>query len=158
VNSQRSNFFPYVLAALVSIAILTFLPVLMYFALLFATNDVGGPLNLLLIPCANFVAASSFTLVLFLPLSKLLDKLFQEVNGSILFSGVVLCFILLLVVISFTYTAVHVLGQQVPGPAMEEVFRFLLLGGVPFLLGGATFWFLLQVSRKLLPNREKRRD
>jgi len=35
---------------------MTLLPLLLYFALIVAYSDVGGELNLILIPCANLIA------------------------------------------------------------------------------------------------------
>src|SRR5687768_3116695 len=108
MNSQRSNSSPHVFAALGSITILTFLPLFFYVVLVVVTDDVGGPLNLVLIPCSNFIAASLFTLVFFFPLSILLERLFQRANrnehtkvSSFLLSGVVWVLILSLVVSGF---------------------------------------------------------
>jgi hypothetical protein len=171
VNSQRRNSSPHVFAALGSITILTFLPLIFYCVLIVVTNDAGGPLNLVLIPCTNLIAASLFTLVFFFPLSILLERLLQKVNrnehpkvSSFLLSGVVWVLILSLVVSGFMLVigtilevplALWILGERDVESMIVLLFQFLFLGGVPFLLGGATYWFLLQASRKILSNREE---
>jgi len=170
VNSQLHKSSPHVIAAIGTIIILTFLPVFFYFVLTFVTADVGGLLNLVLIPCSNLIATILFTAIFFFPLSKLLDWIWQRMSldgqrriSSFLFSGIVLVLILVFVVGGFTLTmgtilenplALRVLGKQDIDSVMVWLLRFLFLGGVPFLLGGVTYWFLLQTSRKLCSNRE----
>jgi hypothetical protein len=174
VSSQQRDSLPHVFAALGSILILTCLPVFFYFVLMVATNDAGGPLNLILIPCSNLIVASLFTLVLFFPLSKLLDKLFQKISrdeqpkvNAMLVSGVIWVLILVLVIGGFALVmgtllevplALWILGEQDVESVIVWLFRFLFLGGLPILLGGATYWFLLQASRKVLAHRKDRQE
>ena len=170
MNSQQSNL-PYVFSTIGNVIILTFLPVFFYFVLLFATSDIGGPLNLVLIPCSNLIASILFTLAFFYPFSKLLDLLFQKVsqNGqsrinSFILSAVVSVLILVLIVGGLIFAigvilekpfAFQILGEQDIDSVMVWLLRFLFLGGVPFLLGGSMYWFLLQSSRKVLSNRKQ---
>lgn len=170
MNTRQHNRSSHVIAAIGSIIFLTFLPIFFYFVLIFVTADFGGPLNLILIPCSNLIAAILFTGIFFFPLSKLLDWLWQRVspNGqhstSLLFvSGVVLVLILGLVIGGFAlvvgvilgnHFALGILGEQDVESVVVWFFSLLFLGGVPFFLGGATYWFLLQTSRKVLSNRK----
>lgn len=52
--------------------------------------------------------------------------------------------------------ALQVLGKQNIDSVMAWLFRFLFLGGVPFLLGGSMYWFFLQSSRKILASRKQK--
>jgi hypothetical protein len=170
VNSQRYSIASHVIAAIGSIIFLSYLPVIVYFAGIFLSGDVGGPFNLIIIPCANCTASILLTAIFFLPLSKLLDWLFQKINrygqrkaNSFLFSGIVLILLLGLVISGFTFAmglmsgnpyVSWILGKQNAESVIVWLFMFLFYGGVPFLLGGVTYWFLLQASRKLLSYRK----
>ena len=170
VKSEQRSSLPYVFASIGNITILTFLPIFFYCILIFATTDVGGPLNLVLIPCSNLIIAALSTLF-FLPLSKMVDRLSQKahtnwqhrINSPLLF-GIVLFLILSFVIGGFTLMigvilenpfALQVLGEQDIESVIVWLARFLFLGGVPFLLGGPLYWFLLQLSRKMLASRNK---
>ncbi len=170
----RHNRSSHVIAAIGSIIFLTFLPIFFYFVLIFVTADFGGPLNLILIPCSNLIAAILFTGIFFFPLSKLLDWLSQRVspNGqystsSLLVSGVVLILILGMVISGFALVLgiilenrflLEILSEQELESVVVWFFSFLFLGGVPFFLGGATYWFLLQTSRKVLSSRKGKQE
>ena len=165
MNSQRSDNTPYVIASIGSVIFLTCLPMFLYFVLLFAANDTGGPGNFIVIPCLNLISAILFTLILFFPLSKLLDKLFFKVSQnrqrrmallfiSSLLGGlgwVLVCagFTLAMGIILKNPLVIQTLDTQVDS-VMVMLLRVLLYGGLPVLLGGATYWFLLQASRKIL--------
>lgn len=169
LNSQRPDRLPHVIAAVGSVIFLTCLPIFLYFVLLFAANDTGGPLNLIVIPCLNFVTAILFTLIFFFPLSKLLDWLFQKGSrtkqrsrNSFYVSAVLLGLVLVLVMGGFILAVgiilqnplvLRILDTQV-NSVMVWLLRVLFYGGLPVLLGGATYWFLLQTSRKVLSTRQ----
>jgi hypothetical protein len=145
--------------------------VFFYSVLIFVTADVGGPLNLVLIPCSNLIAAVLFTFIFFFPLSKLADWLSQKLHpfwqlriNSLLLAGIFLFLLLFFVIGGFTLVmgvildnplAVQILGKQNINSVMVGLFRFLFHGGIPFLLGGSMYWFLLQSSRKILASRKK---
>ncbi len=161
MDSCRSEVLPHIFAVLGSIAFLTFLPCLLYFLLMVATNDVGGPLNLILIPCSNLIIASFFTFVIFFPLSIIMEALFrrgwqkaQNQADPLLISGVILGLILALVVVGYTFVINRILVERDVNSGMMCLARFLFLGGVPFLIGGVTYWFFLQASRKFLSIRK----
>jgi hypothetical protein len=138
--------------------------------LIFATEDVGGPLNLIIIPCSNLIAAIFFTFIIFFPSSRLVDWFLQKINqnlqrrlSSLLLPGIVLVLILILLIAGFTLVAgiilenplaLQIIGKQ-DTDSFLVLFKFLFLGGVPFLLGGFMYWFLLQASRKVLISRKK---
>ena len=178
MNSQRRNNSPHIFAGLGTIIVVTILPLFLYFVLMVVTNDVGGPLNLVLIPCSNLISAILFTLIVFFPLSILLERVSQKVSRNrvnrinpVLFSGVILVLMLALVVGVFILAASSILvnhitilifdvifGERDVNSVTVWLFRFLYLGGVPFFLGSATYWFLLQVSRAVMSHGEQRQE
>jgi hypothetical protein len=174
MDSQRSNSTPYIIAAIGNIILLTILPIFLYLILIFIATDAVGPLNIVLIPCSNLIATILFTIIIFFPLSKLLDWLLQKANpneqyrkASFLFSCAALALTLVLVIGSFTLVVgiilenpftLQVLGEQDVDSVMLWLLPLLFLGGVPFLLGGFTYWFLLQTSRKLVANRKDKQE
>jgi hypothetical protein len=162
MNPPRRNYSPQILAALGSVVILSLLPFFLYFALIVATGDAGGPLNLVLIPCANLMAACFITLVICIPLSLFLEQRLpnsgrREHFGSrpLLLSGVVWGLILIFIVMGFALAVSRVLNGPDTDSATVWLFRFLYLGGIPLLLSGFTYWFLLEVVRKVMSRGEE---
>ncbi len=170
MDARQNRNSPYVIAFIGSIIILTSLPIFFYFVLIFVTSDPGGPLNLVLIPCLNLFASIIFTGVVFLPLSALLEWLRKKGNKNyaperiqFFFWGSVLLLILVVITAGFVFAAgiilgsplaLQLLGNQDIHAVSGSLFRFLFLGGIPLVLGGVTYGFLLQLSRKLISNRQ----
>jgi Kef-type K+ transport system membrane component KefB len=168
VNSQQFNSVAHIIASIGSVIFLTCLPIFFYFVLLFAANETRGLSNLIVIPCLNLISAVLFTLIVFFPLSKLLDWLFQKVIQNrkrrivLLFVSIVFLglgwvlvfggFALAMGVVLKNPFVLQVLDTQVDS-IMVALIRVLFYGGLPVLLGGASYWFLLQASRKILSNR-----
>jgi len=168
VDSQRFDSLPNMLAVIGSVIFLTCLPIFLYLVLLFAANDVGGPLNLIVIPCSNLFVAVLFTVIFSYPLSRLWDWLFVKVSQSrqrkivflILSVGlgglgwVLVCggFAIAMGVVLKIPWLLQILDTQVDA-VMVGLIRVLFYGGVPILLGSTTYWLLFQASRKMVSNR-----
>jgi len=162
----------HVFAAIYNILILTLLPIRVYVVLLNQDKISEDPGEAILY--TNGVLAIFLTLVFFFPLSKLLDWLFQKVRrsrqhrmNSILLSTVLLILVLGLTFGSFTFATgivldhplfLRIFSEQAMDPSTTRIWslRFLLLGGIPLLLGGTTYWLFLQMSRQVIPDRRVR--
>jgi hypothetical protein len=182
MNLLRRRSSPYVIAAIGSIAILTYLPLFIFSVLIFpASHSIGGPLMVLLyienpfvILHANLIVAGLSTPVFFIPLSILLDWSIQKANQggerrkySFLLSAGLWAAVLILVVGSFTLafgsffenpSILRVFGEQsvdshIASQAQTWSLWFLFLGGIPLVLGGVVYWLLLQMSRRMLSQR-----
>jgi hypothetical protein len=156
------------IAVIGSVIFLTCLPIFLYLVLLFAANDTGGPLNLVIIPCSNLIVAILFTVIFSYPLSRLFDWLLVKVSQnrqrkivlvmvSAVFGGlgwVLVCggFAIVVGVVLRVSLLLRILDTQVD-VVMVGLLRVFLYGGLPVLLGGTTYWFALQASRRLLSNR-----
>jgi hypothetical protein len=172
MHSLRHIDWSHVFAAICNVIILTFLPRGLYVVLLTPANIYGDPREDILY--SNLILAISLTLAFFLPLSRILDWLFQKVSqskqrrvNSFLLSAILLILALVLVFGSFSFAIgiifetpfiLGILGEQAVDPYKAHLAKawslcFLLLGSIPLLLGGPTYWLLLQTSRKVLSKR-----
>ncbi len=171
MSEERSKTPPDEIAAIGSIVILTFLPGCLYSVLMAAVpGGVGGLLSCLLVPCANFIAASFFVLVILFPSWRLMNRLFpklsrkvQEGNDRLLrYSGILFLAALGLVIASFAVGLIVLVSHPLFSSSGEQdgvsviiwLLEFLYFGGVPFVLGGATYWFLLAWSYKTQSNSD----
>ena len=168
MDSQRFDSLPNMLAVIGSVIFLTCLPIFLYLVLLFVANDIGGPLNLLLIPCSNLFVGILFTVIFSYPLSRLWDRLFVKVSQNrqrklvflILSVGlgglgwIFVCggFAIAMGVVLKAQWLLQILDTRVDA-VMVGLIRVLFYGGVPVLVGSSTYWFLFQASRKLVSNR-----
>lgn len=167
VDSQRFDSLPNMVAVIGSVIFLTCLPMFLYLALIFATNDPGGPLNLILIPCSNLFAAIVFTVIFSYPLSRLWDRLLVNASqnrqrkivlhvltalGGL--GWVLVCggFAIAMGVVLKVPWLLQVLDTQADA-VMVGLIRVLFWGGIPILIGGTTYWLFFQASRRLLSNR-----
>lgn len=64
----------HVLAVIWSTGFLTIVPAIFYGALIIASGDLGGPLNLILIPMASSIIGFVISLVVFFPFSLLAGR------------------------------------------------------------------------------------
>ncbi len=75
----------HVLAVIWSTAFLTIVPTIFYGALIIASGDLGGPLNLILVPMAGSIIGFVISLVVCLPFSLLANRFglrrWQQVTG-----------------------------------------------------------------------------
>jgi hypothetical protein len=135
-----------------------------YSSLVGATGDMGGPGFLPFISCANLVT-SIVAAIVYVPLTILLERLLHKTRPrwqrwalSPLVAGAPFAIILVLVLLGWVpfYEAIasgnsseilekgvyHVGPIQVSGV-------YYLCGGVPLVLGGPLYWFLLRIIDKL---------
>ncbi|MBU0491472.1 MAG: hypothetical protein KKA73_25450 [Chloroflexi bacterium] len=156
----------HILASVGSIVILTGLSPCFYFLLVLATGDVGGPLNLCIIPCANCITAAGVTLILFMPISAILEQLLKRlrakwqtlflspgmatglfiINLALVLAG----FMLLVGIVLAGDLAPHIISDHEREAILVGLVLILFLGGVPLLLGTTLYWFLLRIADALL--------
>ena len=86
----------HVFASISSTGFLTIVPVILYSALIISSGDIGGPLNLIIIPMASVIIGIVVSLAVFLPVSFLADciglRRWQQVTGiltALLLVGVI---------------------------------------------------------------------
>jgi hypothetical protein len=155
----------HVIASIGNILLLTGLPMLFCCSLIVATADVGGPLNLIIIPCANCAAATITTVIVFFPISTVLERELRRIRPewqtrvfSLQTAGVLFTINLILIVAGFLLVlgvilenalALHIVGDFDRETVVVGLVRVLFLGGIPLLLGGTMYWFLLRASNKL---------
>lgn len=154
-----------------NILILTGLSGLFYVILILATADVGGPLNLVIVPCANCCTATIATVIVFAPISMIMERILRQTKptlqarifslqtaGFVFSVNLVLIlggFVLILGVILQNQFALQLVGGYDRETVVVGLFRVLFLGGIPFLLGGTLYWFLLRVSDRLRMSQTK---
>lgn len=73
-NTRSRRFRRHVLAMLCSIGLMTLIPTALYVGLIVWSGDLGGPLNLVLIPGMSAVIGFVISLLIFLPLSLLVEN------------------------------------------------------------------------------------
>jgi hypothetical protein len=140
------------------------IPMCFYSFLVGATGDMGGPLVLPSISCANLVT-SIVAAIVYAPLTILLERLLHKTRPrwqqwalSPLVAGVSFAIILVLVLLGWVplYKIFASGSTETPkewiyyiGP-IQVSGLYYLCGGVPLVLGGPLYWFLLRISDKLV--------
>lgn len=166
MNSQRYNFTAHIIASIGSVTILVFLPTFFYLLGILITADIGGPLNIILIPCSNLCVASVFIGILCFPVLALLDHQLQKARLSdriraisLLITGVIFVLGLVFVIGSSILVwgitlenpfFLKILGNQDADMVIVWWYRYQFFGGVPLLLGVVTYWILLQSGRLVM--------
>jgi hypothetical protein len=74
-STSRSKRIQHVLALLCSTGFLVVVPVALYAGLIVWSGDLGGPLNLVIVPVASASIGVAISLAVFLPLSLLAERL-----------------------------------------------------------------------------------
>jgi hypothetical protein len=153
VTKRQRFWVRHLVAAAGTTLVLPSLVIGFYLLLIIVTNDVGGPLALVLVPIVNCIATIAFACVLF-PVMALLERLlirtrpkWQRRVFSPLLAGALFGINALLVIAGFLF----LIGTTLWGSLSQEsatmgLFRFLFLGGTPLVLGVTLYWFLLRVG------------
>ena len=100
MDSSKFNISHHIIAIGLNVGILTFIPIILYFGLIFVSGDIGGPGNLILVPFSNFVSSAFVTVFLIFPIAVYLDKnrnSFKAFKSKSSFSVILFLFLLLLV-------------------------------------------------------------
>lgn len=175
LRTERSKTPPDEIAAIGSFIILGLLPICAYSVGMIATGDIGGPLNCVLIPCSNVTVAAIMALVILLPSSRLRNTILTEPeqhvgerkNRALWYSGVLFALVLVVVAGSFgliyavvvrNSLALQAIGIRDAATITQWLMVVLLFGGVPLVLSVPTYWFLLELSRKLLWNKRQEEE
>jgi len=119
------------MASLASLILSAFIPLSAYLRLTDETGDLGGPLNLLLIPCINLLVGlvvSVITCQLLKYLRK--NKLRNFFLVSFFLFGLV--FAGMISFSRFTFS---------PSNTNFQMVQFLALGGCGLIISGPTYWF-----------------
>src|SRR5882724_9165469 len=73
-TALKRGFVRHLLALACSTGFLTMVPIALYGGLIVWSGDLGGPLNLVIIPVVSAVIGFGFSLVIFLPVSLLAES------------------------------------------------------------------------------------
>lgn len=73
-SATKRRVLRHILALVSSTALLAVVPVILYGALIVWSGDIGGPLNLVIIPVASAIIGFTISLMVFLPLSLLSER------------------------------------------------------------------------------------
>jgi hypothetical protein len=165
MNTRRPLVVRHAVILAVWIAVLTgIIPMCLYSSLVGATGDMGGPLFLPGISFANLVT-SIVAAIVTVPLTILSEWLLHKIRPkwrrwalSPLIAGVPFAIILVLVLLGWVplYKIFASGSTETPeewtyyiGP-IQVSGLYYLCGGVPLVLGGPLYWFLLRISDKLV--------
>ena len=160
----------HVIAIGCNVGILPLLPIVLYFGLIFISGDIGGPLNLVLIPFVNFFVSVIVTVFIVYPLAIYLEK--KKIQVKVFKSGSLLplvSYLILLILVLVIYLLIVITGMINLGYLdifYEEEYKtlinwmlvFTFYGGIPSLLGGMNFWFLQKTITRLLSKRNSEKS
>lgn len=128
-------------ALVCSTAFLTIMPTGLYIVLIAWSNDLGGPLNLIIIPTASAIIGLVISLVAFVPIGLLAEsssfQRWQQIVGGLFVA----------------MTALVVLGLVFVQPIKPQNRGFLAAGGFSLYFVGGLFVYLcgLAVCRRIWP-------
>jgi hypothetical protein len=138
-----------ILAALISLPITLALPVLLYMLTILISGDLGGPLNLVIVPCINCVSALVVA-GLSSPLCYLTESVAAQLPTawrlrvlSAQTAGILLAFCSIVAVTAYVIT--YRATVQQPESDLPGLVSVFLLGGTPLLIGTVLQWFLLRI-------------
>jgi hypothetical protein len=143
-------------AALANIALLSAIPVLAYCGGIFLTGDVGGPLNLVLVPVANFAVAGASSTLLFAA-SLLRDRRTGPPSSppasprtAFLAAGVltIACIFVGLFVASLRALSTIAAESEIGDPLPLHFIRFAILGGFPLVASIPSYMLFDRVFRR----------
>jgi hypothetical protein len=146
ISTPKPGLIRHILALLCSTGFLAVVPSALYAGLIVWSNDLGGPLNLIIIPAVSAVIGFGVSLVVFLPLSLLAERAgchrWLQILGG--FSGV------LTTVVVLAWTALIAVK-----PKNQSLLLFSVAASLSLYLFGGFLVYLcsLAVGRKVFPSR-----
>lgn len=144
MNSARKYITRHFMALVGSTIVFANFSVVLYVSLVMISSDWGGPLTCIAAPFFNGLVAA-----LFFPISVLLehwlvDKLESQAVGLYLAVGTMLS----IVGLGLILVGALLLGALFDGGQWRESLLVVAFyGGIPLLLGGPLYWFILCISR-----------
>ena len=138
---MKNTFNRHALATVSSTGFFTLVPMTLYVALIVWSNDLGGPLNLILIPMVSAAIGLAISLVAFVPLSLLAEN--SNLTVWLLIAGA----------LSLGLTVAAILGWFFVRSVSHQGRVFLLVGSATAYVVGGFFVYLsgLAVCSRIWP-------
>jgi len=142
-SSTRSKIARHVVALVSSALTLTVVPVLLYIGLIVWSGDIGGPLNIVIVPVISLALGLAASVCLFLPCGLLHERF--AISSWVFAVVLILCVVIFLLLPSVWFYGFH-------APAKTSLQVLFTASGVVslYLLLGLTVYFLcLRFSQRL---------